>query len=188
MTYALRLVPLVFRIASLFLMLAVAWQCLRTEAVPTALALFAVSDQLVSYASELKQYSGDVACALAGTLLALTVRSKPVTVARLVALGTFGAAAVWFSHPAVFVLTGVGVILLAGGRARRDGWASAALVHVGLTWLSSFAAVYAMSRVQLGDPRPMLVFWHCAFPSGLPGRPEIPPGRSAGSCTCSSTL
>jgi hypothetical protein len=167
-TASLRFFPLVFGIAALFLLLGVARRCLRPGAVPIALGLFAVSDELIYYASELKQYSGDVAGALAATLLALTVGSRPVTVARLAALGAFGAAVVWFSHPMLFVLAGVGVVLLGGALVRRDARASAGLIVVGLAWLGSFAASYAVARVQLSAPHAMWTFWNFAFPAWPP--------------------
>jgi hypothetical protein len=161
---SLRLFPLVFGIAALFLLLGVARRCLRPGAVAIALGLFAVSDEQIYYASELKQYSGDVAFTLAATLLAMSVGSKPVTVARLAALGAFGASAVWFSHPVLFVLAGVGVVLLGEALARRDARASAGLVVVGLVWLGSFAASFAVARVQLAQPHAMWTFWNFAFP------------------------
>jgi hypothetical protein len=167
-TQSLRLFPLVFGIAALFLLLAVARRCLQPGAAPIALGLFAVSDELIYYASELKQYSGDVAWALAATLLALTLGKPPLTSARMVALGAFGAAVVWFSHPVLFVLAGIGVVLLAGALERRDLRGSVGLVVVGMVWLASFVASYAVTRVQLADPAAMWAFWNFAFPAWPP--------------------
>ena len=58
--YALRLIPLLAGIGSLFLFFAVAKRCLRPEGALAALALFAACDSLICYSSEVKQYSTDV--------------------------------------------------------------------------------------------------------------------------------
>ena len=58
--YALRLLPLLFGIASLFLFHKVAKEILNSNAVPVALALFAILDPLIYYSTDLKPYSGDV--------------------------------------------------------------------------------------------------------------------------------
>ena len=85
---------------------------------------------------------------------------------RAVALAAAGAAAVWFSHPSVFVLAGVGTVLLASSlaaRARMEEGPDPVRV-LGLVWAASFAAVYAISMDQLGHRRDMWGFWEFAFP------------------------
>ena len=161
---AMRLVPLLGGIAGLFLFLAVAGRSLRPRAVFPAVAMFATSYDLIYFASEAKQYSTDVASALACLLLGLTAGSRPLTAARTALLAAFGASIVWFSHPSIFVLAGVGIVGLAraiGARDRR--WAGSWLV-VGAAWLGSFAVVHAVSTRQLGGSDMMWRFWDFAFP------------------------
>ncbi|MFH0963206.1 MAG: glycosyltransferase family 39 protein, partial [Planctomycetota bacterium] len=62
--YALRLVPLIAGLIALFLFYKVARRALTPGAVPIALVLFAVSEYVVYYASEIKQYETDIACAM----------------------------------------------------------------------------------------------------------------------------
>src|SRR5262249_11934161 len=109
----LKVFPLLSGIASLFLFFRVARRCLRPDAVWIAMALFAVSDALIYFASEVKQYSTDVAVALLCSLLALDLVSRPATLPRLARFAAVGAVAVWFSHPAAFVLAGLGLVLIA---------------------------------------------------------------------------
>jgi uncharacterized membrane protein len=71
--YALRLVPLLAGIASLFLLRSVARKSLAREAVPIALGFFAISEKVVYYSSEVKQYSTDVAICLALVLAAIEI-------------------------------------------------------------------------------------------------------------------
>ena len=162
--YALRLFPLLCGIASLFLFLGVARHVLRPRDVWIAVALFAVSDDLIYFSSELKQYSTDVAAGLVCTLLGMGMSARPATRGRVVALAAAGAAIVWFSHPSVFVLAGVGTVLLVSGVAER-GWRGAPIPSaLGLVWGASLAAVYAISMDQLGHRRDMWGFWEFAFP------------------------
>lgn len=162
--FALRLFPLLCGIASLFLFLGVARRLLRPRSVWIAVALFAVSDDLIYFSSELKQYSTDVAAGLVCTLLGLEMSARPATRGRVVALAAAGAMIVWCSHPSVFVLAGVGTVLLASAAAER-GWRGALIPSaLGLVWGASSAAVYAISMDQLGHRRDMWGFWEFAFP------------------------
>ena len=72
-----RFIPLLCGIASMFLMRSVARRYLLPLGVPIAVGLFAFNDWLVYYASEIKQYSSDVALTLAAFLLAADPRRSP---------------------------------------------------------------------------------------------------------------
>ncbi len=162
--YALRLFPLLGGVASLFLFRAVAVRVLRPRDVWVAVALFAVSDDLIYFASELKPYSTDVAAALACLLMGLGLASRPATARRLAAVAAAGAAVVWISFPSAIVLAGVGTVLLASALARRD-WARAlGLALASAAWGASFVVVYVLSKRQLDVPEGMWVFWGFSFP------------------------
>ena len=167
--YVLRLFPLIGGVASLFLFHQVARRCLRPTASTVALALFATSDDLIYFASELKQYSTDVTAALACTLAGLLCLERPMTSRRFLVLGAVGTISVWFSHPSAFVLAGVGTTLIASALRRKQLRQAVAFALVSLAWLVSFACVYAISRFQLGDQGAMDAFWGFAFPPVPPG-------------------
>ena len=144
--HALRLVPFLAGVASLFLFYAIARRLLTPVAVPFALLLFAVGYPFVTYAGTVKQYAVDVAVALALVYLFLRLVDRPHLGVRSVAiLALAGAAAVWLSHPAAFVLAGVGagavvVMLLRGDRR--------GLVALGIAfaaWLASFGAMFMLT-------------------------------------------
>jgi hypothetical protein len=147
--YALRLFPLLAGIASIFLFYFLARRVLVSAAVPLALALFAISPTLIYYASEVKQYSSDVALALLLLYLAVTE--------RILLLGICGAVAIWFSHPAVFVLGGIfGVLLVRHWR----NWK----VHVaGALWVGSFAVCYFVLLRRLSQDAMLLDYWQQNF-------------------------
>ncbi len=162
--WKLRIVPLLSGIASLFLFERFSRRYLGPTAALVALAMFALSDGLIYYSSEIKQYSSDVAVALACALMAPALATGPATPRRLLGLAAAGAAAVWFSHPALFVLAGVGVAAFVPAIARRQWGRAAGLALVGTAWLASFAGVYAVSLGQLGGSRRMWQFWAGVFP------------------------
>ncbi len=162
--WKLRLVPLLSGIASLFLFEWFSRRYLGPTAALIALAMFALSDGLIYYSSEVKQYSSDVAVALACGLMGPALATGPATPRRLLGLAAAGAGAVWFSHPALFVLAGVGVAAFATAIARRQRGRAAGLALVGAAWIASFAGVYAVSLRQLGGSDGMWRFWAGAFP------------------------
>src|SRR5262249_24161929 len=119
-TYALRLFPLICGVAAGFLMRSVADRCLPSRAVRVAQALFAVSDDLNYYASELKPYSGDVAAALAVLLASSRLEGEQPSRRRVAGATAVGTTAPWFSYPALLVTAGIGLALLAESAWRRD--------------------------------------------------------------------
>ena len=73
-----------------------------------ALLMFAVSNQLIYYASEAKQYSSDVLISLLGLMLFFYIVEEDLTNSRLALTSLLGGVLLWFSHPVVFVLTAIG--------------------------------------------------------------------------------
>ncbi|MFL5575931.1 MAG: hypothetical protein ACJ79S_08195 [Gemmatimonadaceae bacterium] len=148
--YALRLVPLSCAIASLALFALVARRVLSGAAVPFAVALLALATPLIDYGAQVKQYSGDVTAALAITLLALTWTPAADARRRLL-VGLAGFVLVWLSQPAVFVLTGAAVALVAAALQERDRRALRALLPVLALW---GAGVLAAVGVGLASATP----------------------------------
>ncbi len=119
--YALRLFPLVAGIISLFIFFEVAKKTIHRQAVPIALILFSVGDHLIYFASEVKQYSGDVAIALLLILLTLTIIKKDFQIRYIMLFGFVGAVSVWFSHPTLFTF-GAGTIVILMSTILRKKW------------------------------------------------------------------
>jgi hypothetical protein len=76
-----------------------------------------------------------------------------------VVLGLAGAAAVWFSHPAVFVLGGIGTALLADAAWARDRRRFLAAAATTAAWLVSFAACYLLFTRHLRGNDYLLNYW-----------------------------
>lgn len=177
---AARALPLACGIATMFLFRAMARRFVAPLAVPIAVGLFALSDWLIYYSSEMKQYSCDLALTMVALLLAAGpapgepaglagseaidgARRESSTVRRLLVLGAFGAVGVWFSYPLVMVLAAVGTYAFAVAVSRRDTREALGLVAVGLVWLASFAVCYVVSHRILSTDRFIWDWWDFAF-------------------------
>ncbi len=161
--YALRLVPLIAGLASLFLFRSIAVRMLSRRAVPVAVGLFVLCDPLIYFSSELKQYSSDVATSLVLLIAMWRTREGAPAWRPLALLALAGAVAIWFSHPSVFVLAGGGVTLGLGAMARRDTTRLRLLVLVGAVWIFSFALCYQLSLRTTAQDAGLLKFWDKAF-------------------------
>lgn len=126
------------------------------------LALLGLSPVLVYYSSEFKQYTLDVLVMLALVWAALRFSmDRPAAGAWW--LAGIGAAGIWLSHPSVFVLAAVGVVLGLTACARRCWPAVGWLVAVGLVWAVSFGASYVMSLRALSGNSALGGFWTHAY-------------------------
>jgi hypothetical protein len=161
--YATRLLVLVCGIASLFLFRRLAFRWLPFSSALIALILFAFSDDLVYYSSELKPYSSDLALSLAILLVSSHVLDRPLRRRGIATLGLLAAAAPWLSFPSSFVIVGCGIVLLIDRMLRawwKDiGW----LALIALAWTASFVLAYRASHALLHPATTMYVFWNFAF-------------------------
>ena len=113
---AARLVPFVCSIASMFLMRSVARRYIQAAAVPIAVGLFAVTDWMLYYSVEIKQYSSDVAltswhyCLAAGAYRFGARNVRTTSLRGVGVLTVFGVIGVWFSYPLTLVLAGIGTL------------------------------------------------------------------------------
>jgi uncharacterized membrane protein len=163
--YALRLVSLLAGLAALPLFYVLIRRYVGGGTALIGLALFAVSEGLIYHSHEAKQYSLDVLV----TLLLLhavepVLRDEPRP-RHWVILGVAGALAIWFSHPAIFVLGGVGVAL-AGSSLYEKNWKELAIASiVGVVWLSSFGLNYLLLTSRLAaNPKKLTAFDYTFMP------------------------
>ena len=161
--FMLRLFPLMAGIMSLFLMYKTATKYLRGTAVYIALALFCFSATLIYYSSENKQYSSDVMFTL---ILLLAVHpcledaAQPKNILKLAAIGIV---AMWMSHPAVFVMAGIGIALPVRQISRKD-WPG--LLWSGITcllWLINLAFLYLISLRYTAANNGLTAYWNNSF-------------------------
>lgn len=161
--YGLRAVPLVAGLASLPLMLMVSRRYLSRGAVPWAVWLFALAPFLLYYASEFKQYSTDVAVALALLLYADHLRRGALTLQRAVLWGLVGVGAVFLSQTAVFVLGGATLAIFATRAGEKDWRSAAALAAPAAGWAVLFGVPYLLFLRGVDTEGYMQAFWQSGF-------------------------
>ena len=169
--YVARFLPLCFGLLALYLFSRLAQRLLSRSAALVALVLFAVSDDLTHYSSELKPYSVDLAVALALTLMAINALDKPITFRRVAMLAIAVIAAPWLSFASAFVVAGCGLILILSSLRARRLRDAAIFLAIGIGWLVSFVLSYGASAALLSPYTTMYVFWYFAF---LPVWPLLP--------------
>jgi hypothetical protein len=170
--YALRLISLVASLAGLAVFVPFATAALPLPAARIAIGLFALSPYLAGYAAEFKQYELDAALAVAALACGRRVWAGAGGLLPLTAVGVVG---VWFSHPLVFVLGGVGAAVLLDPVARGDTPALRRRLVVVAAWAVSFGVCYALFTRKLGMNQYLLDYWAGKF---LP-LPPYKPGHFA---------
>ena len=142
--YAFRLFPLLFGIISLFLFYKVAKHILNPEAVVIALGLFAILDPLVWYSTTLKPYSIDVAVTLLIYTFVINMRTKQLNMLQTAFFAFAGAVVVWFSHPSIFIIAGVGVCSVAFCSINKEWARLRGQLFIYSIWALSFVALYIL--------------------------------------------
>ena len=167
--FALRLLPLLAGIAALFLMCDVARRWLDPWAMPVAVVLLAVADEVLYYCSEIKQYSTDLALALACFAVAARLgigesSARGALTGRHIAMAVLvGVIATWVSIVSVFTLAGIGAVLAIGALIQRDWRRFLTLAGIGLVWAISFAGSFYVSTITLDKDPFIWVWWNFAF-------------------------
>lgn len=161
----LRLLPFLSSVLSLVLFERVCRRILRGLAVPFAVGSFALGTGLIDYAGKLKQYSTDVAAAVAILLLAVELQERGLTMRRALVLGIAGLLACAMSQAVVFILAGIGLSLVFLAAARKIEAPLPALGLLGGLWgLGAGFAVWSGERMLTAGVKSYLEgFWASGF-------------------------
>ncbi len=159
----LRLVPLLAGLLTLIMFPLVARHYLGRNATLLALLLLAMSERLIYYSAELKQYSVDVLMTVCGLALFLTMRNKPLTIGRTAVAIIGGSLLLWLSHPAVFILGMVGLYGLISAWRAGDRRRLMLVLIIGLSWLASNATQLFLTLDSLTQNEGLLSFWAGGF-------------------------
>ena len=168
--FALRLVPLAAGIAALYLFAGMTRRILPRRAALVALVLFALSDDLIYYASEMKPYSVDLAVGLAISLAAFDALGRPASTGSVPVMAMAAALAPWCSFASAFIVAGCGATLTLDRLLARDYRSVLIWSLIGIGWLANFLVSVQGSRALLTPYTTMYLFWDFAF---LPIRPPL---------------
>ena len=151
--FALRVWPLCCGLLALALLAKVGRKVVGNFGAFAVLALFALSPKLIYYASEVKQYSTDMAVA-AALLWAIIHYGQRRTGWRLALLGSVSVVGVLCSHPGVFGVAAAGVHVLVGASMALPAHRARAWRHVAIfasVVLAALAGVYVLNvRALMG--------------------------------------
>ena len=149
---ALRLPEIVAGAIAVVLVLVLGKRLLSPAALCVAVGWFALSRPLIYYSSELKPYGSDPAVSALLWLAAFWTLAKP-NKTRIAVLALAGAIGVWYSYPALFVLSGLGLTILWWTLA-EGGWPRLApFIPALLAWAASFGSNYwFFLRASSHDP------------------------------------
>ena len=171
--FVLRLFPFLVGLISLGLFYLLLKRTIDGAGLLIALALFALNPRLVYYSSEVKQYILDVAVTILLLLIAAPALSASPRKKDFVWLGLAGLVALWFSHPALFVLAGIGLALVLVHIRRRDFSSLWLVIGMGFVWILEIAFLYLLILKDLSQNTYMREYWQGAF---LPMPPWSDPG------------
>ena len=161
--FVLRLLPFVAGVASILVMYKVASVFLEPAGVLVTVGLFAITDKLVYYASEAKQYSSDVLIALLLLFIAYKCLETKTAPGNYIALIVSGVVSMWVSHPASFILVGVGFCLALDLFSRPDRHRLAWLGSTFLIWMINFVILYFVYLRTLAANPALIDYWRDAF-------------------------
>lgn len=171
--YALRLLPFLAGVLSIWLFYLLLKRVTAGAGLIAALALFVFNPRLIYYTSEVKQYILDVVFTLTLFLVAAPLLESKMQKRNLLWMALAGFLALWFSHPAVFVLAGIGLTLIILCLETRDATNLGYVLGMGLFWMVTLGFLYFLVIKDIQQNAYMREYWQGAF---LPVPPWSDPG------------
>lgn len=160
--YILRLFPILSGVLSVCLMYLVASEHFGKSGLFAAL-LFSISASMVYFSSELKQYSSDVMFALLLTYLGTLCLKQEQAARNFILLGLVGIFSIWVSHPAAFILAGIGLLLLVEKLCQKAYSQVTWTLGVGAVWGLTFLMTYIVSLRHLIDNQFLKDYWQSHY-------------------------
>lgn len=165
--YALRLFPLIAGIISLFALYELGKKTVSVLALPIALILFASLDEALYYATEVKQYSSDIMVALLLSLLLIPLQNQLLSKGKIILIGGLGILAIWLSHPAIFVLTGMEAANFSLTPAIRRKAILINRLPIYLIWIIGFVSLYFLTFVNATKNQTLQNAWKPEYPKSI---------------------
>jgi len=160
--YILRLFPLISGIVSTYLVYRIASEYFGKFGIFAAL-LFSISEWMVYYSSELKQYSSDVMISLLLISLSLSYLKSEKNKQNAIFLGIVGFFAIWISHPSIFILPVIVFLLVTEKWIKKDYSQLSWLLGMAMIWLVTFLTTYMISLNNLVGNENLQDYWRDNF-------------------------
>lgn len=165
--YAMRLFPLISGIVALFAFYELVRRYSSTFAAPVAIALFAFGRYTLYYATELKQYSSDVAIVLILCLSLIPIRRQLLKTQQIIWLSLLGGLSIWFSHPVIFVLAGLECAYLITSSSKQRRRIVINRIAIYLTWVVSFGLFYFVTITNTMKNADLASSWESRYPDSF---------------------
>jgi hypothetical protein len=157
-----RLFPLICGIALLFVFYGLSKRFLSSFALFLALFFLSFDQIFIDYATECKQYSSDVLCAMCLLYLTQVIDYQKFNNKNTVLWLLVGSISIWFSMSSIFILAGVGVYYLFYFIKEKNNAALLRLIGVGCFWLFQFVCYFVLIlKTDTQDSN--LQFYHREF-------------------------
>lgn len=163
--YALRLFPLLLGISAMLLFYLLLKRLVHSRAgILVALALFVFNPRLIYYSSEVKQYILDVFVTIILLLAAAPLlEDDQASRKNFMQAALAGFLALWFSHPALFVLAGIGFTLVIIYFRHRDKAEWRYVLGMGVLWMATIGFLYFIILKDLQQNAYMQEYWRAGF-------------------------
>lgn len=161
--HVFRLLPLVAGSLSLVLIYLLGKKLTGPAGSLFVVGILALGSYYISYSVMVKQYALDLALALLLTWLALPFFDGQATPKRFAGLALAGITALWFSHPALFVLGGIGLALAFYFLLQKDQGRLMASLGLGIAWLLNFGLLYRVQFEGLAANDALIQYWREYF-------------------------
>lgn len=159
----LRVIPLLSGCVALYLMYRLSFKVLPPVAALFSLLLFTLGKSIFYFSTDFKQYSGDVAVALALCLLTLRSIQNPPSGRAMLLLAVAGAGAILLSFPSAFVLAAAGTVLLFHYWRVKKPRVLFNLFPVFLTWAGMFVLLVFLRLSPTSANAELQAYWADAF-------------------------
>ena len=159
----LRFFPFIMGVAALGLFYLLLRHTTTGISLLAGLISFAVGPELIYYSSEVKQYIVDVTVTILLLLLTYPFLEGHIKKRNYIFLGLTGVLALWFSHPALFVLAGIGIGIFVQALKHRERFQLNPLLIMATVWLANLGALYFVSLRGLSQNTFLLDYWQENF-------------------------
>lgn len=161
--YALRLYPTVAGLLSVFVFYRLTMLVGNMSIRPLAMAFFSTSTGLISYANEVKQYSTDVLFCLALTTMAFELIKREISRVRLTIYVIVITISLWSSHASIFVVAGVGLVLLFNATVNKDWQKLYCIGILGITVGVNLVVIYFFHLQEIMQREFYFEWWTSFF-------------------------
>jgi len=168
--YGLRIVPLLSGLLSILIFVPVAKYFLKSSGIIVAMAILCISPAFVYHSVEIKQYSTELLCSILSFYLFIKYRALS-GFKEIIIWSLGGAAVLWFSYSALFIVGGIGLGLSVYYLFNKQWHIFFKSLIPFITWFTSFIFLYVFFINKTPDAE-WVVNWFRFYGDFMPLPPK----------------